>query len=618
MHDLLQPAVLDGLPADIKAAVDAVCSPNAALSDFDPILVFLQSDEEEEQTKLRLLPALARLLDPARITAEPDPVHVTLAWAALRVLPLIAGRAAAAAKELWAPTLQWLLFFYALPEYNVPAVDKVLLALFFALSFHAGDGDDAVAQMLSVPGSIKAMFAAWARVFGEPTAAGFTERATDDSDRDEAAQAMFGVLVAEAVYTREGLQQAVEGAGGTLESLGQVLYRHLDFARCELAAAVTTAEEDGDAKLELISGCVHSAAQFLRRTEPLIRFRPIKPNPLLDAMLERGLVALLCDIMYTYSTVTRLNFDPMIMEGLVEPAFDLISFIVSFPPHHHHIPDVIRHRFLEAMVNLAPADFHNDTPQNTYLLKGFFNSILPAALVRTNVLEALGDVLPGLEASVATDAFKGTQFFKNCWEPFHRVAEARLSLFQRYRAGEFPPRKMCDSLKEFAYCRHVGPESEFKRCSGCRVVVYCSEACQKVDWREGGHKKGCAALRQYRQHHDSLDLTPEDRDFLRVLMDADYQASGLHVTPMRPGDTTVFRYGENPGRVERNREPPCSGAQLFGADAAAREILRRVAYSEGTVALDVAEFWSGVAPSYALMLRRTHWPANAQAAHAFH
>jgi hypothetical protein len=33
-----------------------------------------------------------------------------------------------------------------------------------------------------------------------------------------------------------------------------------------------------------------------------------------------------------------------------------------------------------------------------------------------------------------------------------------------------------------------------KKCSGCRAVWYCGEACQLADWREGGHRRMCRKL----------------------------------------------------------------------------------------------------------------------------
>lgn len=36
-------------------------------------------------------------------------------------------------------------------------------------------------------------------------------------------------------------------------------------------------------------------------------------------------------------------------------------------------------------------------------------------------------------------------------------------------------------------------------CRGCESVRYCGEACQRADWREGGHRHVCRLLAQQRQ-----------------------------------------------------------------------------------------------------------------------
>lgn len=39
------------------------------------------------------------------------------------------------------------------------------------------------------------------------------------------------------------------------------------------------------------------------------------------------------------------------------------------------------------------------------------------------------------------------------------------------------------------YCHVLKPTNELKKCSGCKIAVYCSPACQKEDWPL--HKRAC-------------------------------------------------------------------------------------------------------------------------------
>ena len=53
-----------------------------------------------------------------------------------------------------------------------------------------------------------------------------------------------------------------------------------------------------------------------------------------------------------------------------------------------------------------------------------------------------------------------------------------------------------EALQGGKYCRVEGCEvvghlKEFKVCPQCKTARYCGDACQKHDWRTGGHKAMC-------------------------------------------------------------------------------------------------------------------------------
>ncbi|KAF7321894.1 hypothetical protein MKEN_00711600 [Mycena kentingensis (nom. inval.)] len=53
---------------------------------------------------------------------------------------------------------------------------------------------------------------------------------------------------------------------------------------------------------------------------------------------------------------------------------------------------------------------------------------------------------------------------------------------------ETTPRKSaCSNLQ----CLNITPNNVAKRCSGCKVLHYCSKDCQRIDWKEGNHRAFC-------------------------------------------------------------------------------------------------------------------------------
>ena len=54
-------------------------------------------------------------------------------------------------------------------------------------------------------------------------------------------------------------------------------------------------------------------------------------------------------------------------------------------------------------------------------------------------------------------------------------------------------------------CGQVPEEGEtFKHCSRCKLVVYCSTACQRTHWRDGGHKQACVSVKDQHQEQQAV------------------------------------------------------------------------------------------------------------------
>ena len=65
-------------------------------------------------------------------------------------------------------------------------------------------------------------------------------------------------------------------------------------------------------------------------------------------------------------------------------------------------------------------------------------------------------------------------------------------------------------------CEQVQPAGKrFHSCTGCKVVVYCSKACQKQHWKSG-HKTFCKESRQWASEESALATKPRSAQSPRL------------------------------------------------------------------------------------------------------
>ncbi|KAJ7066221.1 hypothetical protein C8F01DRAFT_1365814 [Mycena amicta] len=77
----------------------------------------------------------------------------------------------------------------------------------------------------------------------------------------------------------------------------------------------------------------------------------------------------------------------------------------------------------------------------------------------------------------------------------------------------------CDNL----VCCRIDSKTEFRRCSACQAVYYCSTACQEADW-EDGHRDSCSARPPWVLASHLQQVFPyHDRWFLRALLHHHYE-----------------------------------------------------------------------------------------------
>ncbi|KAF7369547.1 MYND-type domain-containing protein [Mycena venus] len=147
--------------------------------------------------------------------------------------------------------------------------------------------------------------------------------------------------------------------------------------------------------------------------------------------------------------------------------------------------------------------------------------------VYRSVLECINDVIEEADHFVAS-WFCGKSIAEH-WTSFRTLVEQRISFLDSDFTGESACLQGCDAPR----CNKVVNCAETRRCSNCQQVYYCSQACQKEDWRGGGHRTWCESLRlcipndpfSRRDRLFMCDLVQHDYTLNRETITAKYQAA---------------------------------------------------------------------------------------------
>ncbi|KAK7022442.1 hypothetical protein R3P38DRAFT_2960977, partial [Favolaschia claudopus] len=222
------------------------------------------------------------------------------------------------------------------------------------------------------------------------------------------------------------------------------------------------------------------------------------------------------------------------------------------------------------------------------------DGILPVALTSPSVIIEMRNALKDVQVLAADPRFKASRLFDS-WQQMVDLAKTRAAVLDSWEAAGKPSFLACDNMS----CGKIGGKNEFKQCSGCQSVHYCSGDCQKADWIDG-HREDCDDLRLAAAHYPE-SLTPRERSFMRFLIHHDYlrllpiiSYQELHILRPRPNEeqVTIFNYTDRGGVVAH-----LSAAHEIDTDRRlAVELpiqLRRAARSGGRMRVHLMDFLHG-------------------------
>lgn len=486
------------------------------------ISTYLESSSWPRKTLNDLLPVVHAVVDPSRIPTHvpggaarpPDVALIVLeALYLLGKTPVVGG-----SLQLWSRAWPWLRFLDKLGgcEQRLP---RITLSLIHTLSVDGPTHD----KIVLTPGALRSFGKSWVCVLDQPL----------DDLRSSVRTVKF-LDHPQLRPDRSRLSELVGGLGGD-EALAAVILHHLRHS----------ARDGGPFTRDEMDNLAHLIS-FVGKFDCLIRgydvdvFNPALPEPeavasavglilllnppgrgvsltkLGKALVRGGVVGLLCTLLRKFS----LSFAIVTGLAVVKPGaacgltLALLYFILTSCDGFTELPRAIEGHLLTSLIELSTSALR---VQLLGVIQAHFEFYLPSVLVWHSVLSAVNPVWPDLLVLASCTVFRESTVFPQ-WEKLQSVITDRLRIFNRYNSSICSAIKMCANVDvsesrtaappclTLAQCGLIAEKGHFRRCSGCQEMHYCSIACQRVDWRSGGHRTHCA---QYRSRSDQQRVPGE-------------------------------------------------------------------------------------------------------------
>ncbi|KAJ7214746.1 hypothetical protein C8J57DRAFT_1483191 [Mycena rebaudengoi] len=260
-----------------------------------------------------------------------------------------------------------------------------------------------------------------------------------------------------AIQSTEHLDELLDGFDTSLYGLAGTVVRHLDLVTENL-------EADGTDPPFFYIGLVYTQIATCSL-------------PFTACLRSCGIVSSLTDMLRIF-----VDLDREIINPLDELFLPLLRDNLDGPRALAH---AITAGLLEVLI-LSVTSTHKQTRED---IEKLLVSFLPGSTVYRSVLECINDVIEEADRFVAS-WFRGKSIAEH-WTSFRTLVEQRISFLHSDFTGESACLQGCDAPS----CNKVVKRAEMRRCSNCQQVYYCSQACQKEDWRGRGHRTWCESLR---------------------------------------------------------------------------------------------------------------------------
>lgn len=314
-----------------------------------------------------------------------------------------------------------------------------------------------------------------------------------------AARNVIQVVAKEAAKAMSALDDLEDKDRG---SLVDAVETHFDSLH-EVAALAMNRARDALCDMDFDAITAHYGVLYLFTVE--IRWSSIR-----DAILNEDLASFLLDSMSVFLDASYRSLDDrydslMLCIRMISSVYSITSSTASYISHgfQHGLVDI----FLKIGQIYNSIDKGDRMPISNMLRRR-----IPAFMLLKSVLQATRQDMTTVSGKLDHKPFnisllKGD--FKGIWRDFEIVILEH-SILRRVHALEIQrdhvycsnvSLSMCPPLSPRligvikSVCDTKGPPHIFKRCSGCKHAIYCSETCQKSSW-ETSHSLECKDMKK--------------------------------------------------------------------------------------------------------------------------
>lgn len=220
-------------------------------------------------------------------------------------------------------------------------------------------------------------------------------------------------------------------------------------------------------------------------------------------LLKQGSMQTVVSLMFSLARSNELPSDapPLVTKALSYACWYIRSYVEG-GDGLTWITQVIKAGLLEALLLVEPWMKYLPDPDDWEPLQELYGEIFPKYSIHRPVLELLSKAHKDIEASGLPEKLQKDTLVSVAWGDFDGALRSRLPLLTKDGTIDY----WCQNVK----CGKSRPAAEFKQCTGCLQVYYCSKECQSLDWKYGGHQNYCHTIQKRRAHGAITHMSSKD------------------------------------------------------------------------------------------------------------